>query len=222
MNKNISFIKLDFATIKPYKRSLYFYVLIMLLVGFTSKSFNVIFSMIIAGFPIILSYPFAISEKNGLDTLYSTLSLDRKDVVIGRYSFVVFIKLIAMALLTIFASVNFNWNSNSLTIGEASLYISLLFLILSLLISFQYPLFFKYGYTKAKIYTYIPLFLLFFCLGILPSILMKLGVYINWNKLSIILDNNKTSFSILFILIGFVFLLISCLISIKIYQKKDI
>ncbi len=148
MNKMTSFIKLDFAALKPYNKSLYIYALIVIFVGATNDSLNLIFSMVIVGLPMILSYPFAISEKNSLDTLYSTLSLERKDVVVGRYAFVFVIEMIAIAVLLITSIIKLNFNPLDMTFDEIFIYLSILSMVFSIIISFQYPVFLNLGIQK--------------------------------------------------------------------------
>ena len=95
-------------------------------------------------------------------------------------------------------------------------------MIFSIIIAFQYPMFFKFGYAKAKLFSYIPLLLLFLLLGVIPTIAMKLNVNINWDKLnSIFIENTRLMFY-LPLLIGLASLFISYMVSAKIYMKKDI
>ncbi|WP_213818257.1 ABC-2 transporter permease [Garciella nitratireducens] len=222
MNKILSFVRLDFAALKPYSKSLYMYAMIVIFVGVTNDSLNVVFAMVMVGLPMILSYPFAISEKNSLDTLYSTLSLGRRDVVIGRYVFVFVIEMIAIAALLILAVIKSNFSPLDMTIEETFLYLSVLSMMFSIIISFQYPVFFKFGYTKAKLYTYIPLLLTFLIIGVLPTIMTRLNIKINWQAINQILMKNSMLTVLLPILIGVISLLISCMVSMKIYERKDI
>lgn len=222
MNKMTSFIRLDFAALKPYNKSLYMYALIVIFIGATNDSLNLIFAMVMVGLPIILSYPFAISEKNSLDTLYSTLSLERRDVVLGRYIFVFIIEMIAIAMLLILSIIKSNFIPLDITFKEIFLYLSILSMMFSIIISFQYPVFFKFGYTKGKLYTYIPLLLIFLFIGVLPSIVARLNININWEAINQMFAENLVLMFMLPILIGVISLLISCMVSVKIYERKDI
>ena len=222
MNKTISFVRLDFAAIKPYIKTLYLFVIIAIFTGIIDSSLDMTFTMVMIGLPMILSYPFAISEKNSLDTLYSTLSLNRKDVVLGRYAFAFIIEIVAIMILLALAFIKSNFSTMDMSFNELFIYISFLSMIFSIIIAFQYPIFFKFGYAKAKLFSYIPLLLLFLLLGVIPTIAMKLNVNINWDKLnSIFIENTRLMFY-LPLLIGLASLFISYMVSAKIYMKKDI
>jgi ABC-2 type transport system permease protein len=222
MNNIIPFVKLDFNSIKPYSRSIYVFALIVVFIGITNESAAMTFTMLMVGMPMILSFPFAISEKNHLDILYSTISLNRKDVVIGRYAFVFVSELIAIVALIAFAAAKSKYTESDMVLSEALIYLSFLSLLFSIIIAFQYPLFFKLGYTKAKLYTYIPVILLFFFVGLLPSILAKVSITINWNAIYQAFMEDLAIMVIFPLLAGIIILLISCRISIKIYENKDI
>ncbi len=222
MNKMASFTRLEFATLKPYNKSLFMYILILILVGTTNDSLSFTFGMVMIGLPMILSYPFAISEKNNLNILYSTLSLERKEVVTGKYLFVLIIEIIAMAMLLILSIIKSNFVPLDMTFEEICLYLSVFSMISSVFISCQYPMFFKFGYTKARIYTYIPLILIFFLVSFLPSIVERLDINFNWQVINHVFAENINLMILLPIIIGITSLIFSCMISIRIYERKDI
>ena len=154
--------------------------------------------------------------------MYSTLSLERKNVVIGRYIFPLLIETMVIVLLLIFVNIKSNFVPVGMTIDEILIYLSLSFMFVSLIISFQYPLFFKMGYTKARLFTYVPLLLVFVFLGILQLLVDKLNIDINWIAINQFIKGNLILMIVLSVLIGIVSLVISCMISIKIYGRKDL
>lgn len=113
---------------------------------------------------MFLSHPFAIGEKNNLDALYTTLSLDRKTVVAGRYFFLLvlnmcaFLAVFALTAITMFVK-------GEAPLGEilsemlavATVVVAMSFVVQAL----QLPLYFKLGYEKGKIVSLIPLFVMF-------------------------------------------------------------
>ena len=99
----ISFVKLDFMTIKRYLSASYIWAYVVLISFVTivtaSLSSGISMGTTLALFWMV--FPFEITEKAGLDVLYQTLSLDRATVVLGRYMFVAVLNaaLCAAALL---------------------------------------------------------------------------------------------------------------------------
>jgi hypothetical protein len=161
MNKIISFVRLDFITIKPYftvKNILIYAVLALFL---TTVSVNIA-SAIGVGMmfaTMLMSYPFAIGEKSNVDALYAILSIDRKTVVLGRYFFVLSINLCAIIFSFLLVSVSLlaAWMTNSWNgVDEAFLIMILLAAVFFILQAIQLPFYFKFGNTKARFLSVVP------------------------------------------------------------------
>lgn len=87
MKELINFIKLDLITIKPYlsdKRLLIYLGLALALPYMNEDPLSAI-SLILIFTMMITTYPFAISDQNHLELLYTSLGVKRKHVVLGRY-----------------------------------------------------------------------------------------------------------------------------------------
>lgn len=222
MSKIISFMRLDFYTLKPYRKILFIYILIGGLVGFITKSFNAVFCTFMIALIMLMTFPFSIGEKNGMDTLYSTLSLKRKNVVIGRYGFVVCMELIFIIFSSILSTVISKLFPLNINNQEIIFTLSVMSMVFSLIVSLQYPFYFKLGYNKAKAFAYIPLLIIFTAIGFLPNIIKSTSVTMYANS---IWDSISTRPLILYGLpftLGILFLALSCLVSCKFYIKRDI
>lgn len=223
MNRIAHFVYLDFYTINPYKKTLYLLILVGLVMGVVIESVSTLPAIIMMGLLVVMSTPFSIGEKNGLDTLYATLPLTRKSVVTGRYAFAfcmemvgaIFVLLISVALSVIFTI--------DLNVTEILSSLCLLLAVFSLVISLQYPLYFKLGYTKAQPFTYI-----LFTISILAITVWSSGIAENFAPLSGLntlregLSANPYLMYGLSVGIGFLFLALSCWLSCRLYQKRDI
>lgn len=152
---------LDYRTVKPYitlKNLLIYLFLTLILFGAGGASGNAT-----AGFSVLLilvaqyiSYPFAVGEKNGIDSLYATLSIPRRTVVRGRYAFALAVNVIGLLLAGIFSigmslamGVPVKWDEMLITV-------SVLVGTYTLVQVFQIYLFFKKGYAKAKFMQFLP------------------------------------------------------------------
>lgn len=163
MTKLKELIHLDYVTVKPYftiKNLLIFAAVALFL---TTMSDNISsgpgVGLMIA--TLFIGYPFALSEKNNLDALYTTLSVKRKTVVQGRYIFtlllnicaILFSYVLATAGLFIAKAAGFSSGVGGEGYFESTFLLSAIFVIVQ---SIQLPVFFKLGYTKAKVLSILP------------------------------------------------------------------
>jgi hypothetical protein len=221
MNKTLSFVKLDFLALKPYRRSLFYLVGLGLVLGVALKSVSTLSSMFMVGLLLVMSYPFAIAEKNSTDKLYSTLSLKRKDVVIGRYVFVMLAVLAGMLIVLCESVLISALFSLDMAINELLFTLCVLGFVISATASIQYPLFFKLGYTKAKVFTYLPLILVAVLIGILPSISETLPDF-DWNTFFTSLSIKPLLMYGAPVVVSLALLAVSCAISCGLYEKRDL
>ena len=107
MNKTLSFAKLDYMTIKTYlnwKISLLF-LAVCVFVGYGTGDATMTIGLCLMYGVIFACYPFSVGEKNGIDTLYATLPITKKNIVTGRYLFVVCLNLITLVLSLVISAV---------------------------------------------------------------------------------------------------------------------
>jgi ABC-2 type transport system permease protein len=163
MNSSISFLRLDYITIKPYLsgRNLLLFLVVFCVVGLGMNQPASLVGMIMMYGMIFCSYPFAVGDQNGIDALYATLPIQRKNIVAGRYLFTISFNLLA-GVTAVFFSVAAESVRNGAFSGLSSALISTLvcFALFAGLAFTQLPLYFKLGYSKAKFISYLPLILL--------------------------------------------------------------
>lgn len=222
MNKTLSFVGLDFNLIKPYKISILFLLGLGIAMGFGFKSTSTLASYFMMSLMLIMSYPFSVGDKNGLDTLYGTLSLSRRTIVIGRYLFVLILE-VTFAALALFCSwiLSIVISAEFILINELFT-LSLLSGAFSLIVAIQYPIYFKYGYNKAKIIALIPLFIVFLAVIQLPTLAKLFDWNFTWDSLLTNIMGNPFLMYVVPIVAGLVLLVLSCSISCGIYAKRDI
>lgn len=222
MNKILSFIKLDMRLIKPYMKSVLILFCAGIFMGVMFKSGETLSSYFMVMLILIMSYPFAVIEKNNLNVLYGTLSMDRKTVVIGRYLFA-FLFAAVGAVLAFFCS----WILTAafrqeFDIGVNIFTVCLTFALFSLVVGLQYPIYFKLGYCKAKAAALVPLFIVFGIFLMIPTLSNLLNWDISLSGMFESIIKYPTAMSIVFFFGGLLLLGISCFVSFKLYQKKDI
>ena len=159
MNRTLSFVKLDYLTIKPYLtiKNLLLLLLVFVFIGYGTGESSVLIGMLMMYSMIYASYPFAAEDRNKIGMLYATLPITKNRIVAGRYLFTLglnavvgILSFVISALLMTVLKKGFN--------GEETLTNSLVcFILFSILEAIQLPIYFKFGYMKAKFLVYLPL-----------------------------------------------------------------
>ena len=209
-------IKLDLISMRPY----------ITFKNFAVMTFIAILYMYIMGSPVITislamlfgivfsSYPFLLGENSGIDGLYRIYGINNKEVVIARY----IIACIIFILVSIFGFFYYFILAliKNLLIGLDILeMIAMNFVIFALLVSFQYPIYFKFGYTKAKTFALLPIF-------IIGGLGMVLGLFKeNLKGVYQFIFSHKEVMMIAFGILVLLIILSSIKLSIKFYKKRD-
>lgn len=159
MNKTLKAVKLDYITVSPYftLKNLLLFSFVFLFLGYFTDNPVMVMGMLMMYGMMFASYPFAVGDKNGIDTLYCTLPLGRAQVVAGRYLFA--LSLVAVSGLIAFLS-NFLASAvlgRELVPASSALTLLVVFGVYTLLLFIQLPIYFRLGYAKAKFLAYVPL-----------------------------------------------------------------
>ena len=221
MSKAISFVGLDIRSLKPYSKSLLLIIIMCFGMGVGFKSVNTLTSYFMMSLTLIISYPFSISETNGLETLYSTLALNRRTVVVGRYLFVLVLELISAALAVIGSwALSLQINAE-FEIYEILVTLSMLSGVVSIIVAVQFPIYFKYGYRKARMLALAPLGVLALVGMQLPNLAELLNLTFSWDSFFETLMSSNVMI-IAPVIFGLLLMALSCILSCGIYAKRDI
>lgn len=154
----------------------------------------------------------------GMDNQYSTnkyliaSGISRKKIVLSRYTIIW-----AMSLLAILISLLVGFNKNPLTKDvPLILILSALLLITSIVGVFELPLMYKFGAEKARFIFVILYFIVFAFFSTISSNKEWILEYINKG-----LTMDKTLLALVIFVVTIIFHMISILISIKIFENKE-
>lgn len=223
MNRTFSFAKLDYLTVKPYLtlKNMLIFLLVFVFIGYGTGEPSTLIGMLMMYSTIYASYPFAVGDRDGIDTLYATLPLKKNNVVAGRYIFAlclnVFVGAIALAVFAILMAIlgkGVDW-------GETIITILICFALFSVLEAVQLPIYFKLGYAKAKFLAYLPL-------AVFPVAVVAISAYVGKDSmlpfivsmLSWIQDNGLYAI-ILTAIIWTLIMLFSGHLSYRFYKKRE-
>ena len=154
----------------------------------------------------------------GMDNQYSTnkyliaSGISRKKIVLSRYTIIW-----AMSLLAILISLLVGFNKNPLTKDvPLILILSALLLVTSIVGVFELPLMYKFGAEKARFIFVILYFIVFAFFSTISSNKEWILEYINKG-----LTMDKTLLALVIFVVTIIFHIISVLISIKIFENKE-
>lgn len=162
MKKITSFVKLDLLSIKPYitLKNLVIFLGIALITSFGNETQTHSIALIMTFTMLYATYPFAVGDQNGIDSLYTILGISKKEVIQGRYAFLLVMNVVGI----LFGIVAYFLLSLIFKTSIDLVQVLVISLISTLLLSINqfilYPVFFKHGYIKSKSFTFLPLMLI--------------------------------------------------------------
>ena len=166
--------KLDFFTMKSQFAVYLSLVAIVLMFGFMGSSVTILCVTGAWFVALMSSNIFAIQEKNNLDRLYGSVSVGLKDIVLGRYAFILLNYLVSFVAVIIMHSGFALFQNKAMELTDILLGFSLSLLAFSVVTGIQMPLFFKMGYTKAKVWSLVP-FIVVMAVVVIPSLVSALS-----------------------------------------------
>lgn len=222
MTKAISFAKLDFLTIKPYLtwKNLAIFTVVFGFIGYGTGNASMAVGMLMMYCTLYVSYPFAVGDKNGLDLLYNVLPITRLHVVVGRYLFVIGLNvMVGSASFAVSTALTLAMQK-PFSAGETGFTVFVCFLLFTVLQAIQLPIFFKLGYTKAKLVSFLPL-------AAFPAFVMVTSSFLGdrWkmavaNLITWVQANSLLTWVLA--LVGWSLLFAcSCLLSYQVYRKRE-
>lgn len=222
MMKAVNVVRIDILTVKPYMKLFLLLIAVGFIFGMGNKDPYVIPPMFMIWASFFVAYPFSIGERNSLDKLYGTFAVKRKDIVAGRYIFSLFAAVLSMifAILSVYVSAVFL--KRVIEIDALLFVICFGFLMFAAVISFQIPMYFKVGYTKAKVLTYLPLMLIGFGAPMISLIPSDSTVGRLFSDIGKIIEEKTYIAYVMFLGASIMIIYISYLISRRIYEKRDI
>ena len=171
MNYSLKMARLDYFTCKPNIISYFTLIPVTIIFSFMSTSSIFIFNFTAAWFIALMSTNiFVVQEKNELERLYASLSLTTQNIVAGRYIYTYATFLLAYIFTTLVGVISIILKHESVNGLDIITSFSLSLFTFTAIIAIQLPLYFRYGYSKAKIYCLIP-----FVLVMLFVMLVGLG-----------------------------------------------
>lgn len=168
--------------------------------------------------------PFAVEEKGELNNLYLTLPIRRNQIILGRYALSFLLMLAAVAISTPIMLLSNKISFSKFYVGAKGLIalMAISFLLYSIFNLFTFPILFRLGYQKGKMWGfYLPVILFGILLGVYMVVAMMSGNETLTIDFISSLSENLLLASGVMILSGLALLFGSYLLSVRLYSKRD-
>ncbi|MCL2846136.1 MAG: ABC-2 transporter permease [Firmicutes bacterium] len=218
--KNLkALITLDYQLIRPYWKYWVMFFGIALFMSIVNQAGEVFMLSLPIFAATIMAFPFESADKSNLNVLYATLPTNRKSMVTARYIFIMISLAITIVLAVVFSMV-VDWMFDNVIYGFViGTLLCIAIAIFLLVVSIQTPFLYKHGYTKGRIFMWIPLIVVIIVIN-LPALFNVLNLDIEFNIFEIMF-RNTTLTSILSLFVGVAAITTSYFVSLKFYLKKD-
>ena len=162
---------------------------------------------------VVRTYGFLHNCVMHLDRLYGSVCVSLNEVVLGRYTFVFLNYFTSMVVIIILYLGFVLCRKATFDVPDIMLGLGLSFLVFSTITGIQMPLFFKMGYTKAKLWSVIP-FAVVMLLVVLPSFVSALSGILDFAQ------SHKELFAFACILTSCIIQFVSYHIAVIFYRKQ--
>ena len=214
MKNLIKMAKLDYYTIKSNSLSFLVFIPCTLLFLLMDTSLVAVGIELTWLLPLTLLSIFYIQEKNNLDNLYKSISLNSKEIVKGRYLFSLMYFLFAIIITFTAYCILAIFNQIDIVLIDVLLTFSSTFLGFIIFFCFQTPILFKFGYLKGKNLAMIPMVIFMFICGVI--LYTPNGLNFVWN----LFKNYKELLTLLFPLVSIGILSVSYKMSVYCYYNR--
>ena len=219
MNRALNATKLDFFAATSSMRTTVLMYVIALVVGVATGlpvftlGLTMVFSIFTAGLV------FSVHEKNHSDRLYGILPLKKSEMILGRYLFALvigFANIVIAIILTLLASF-----IRSVDLDAFSFYgvLSIGFVYFCLAVGVMFPVYLKFTFAKAYVFTSLPMYLIFLgaiLLSMKTNVLDNMGGFLQFFRDHLYLA------PVFGLILGLALLIVSMLIANLIYTRKEI
>jgi len=232
MNKIFRFLRLELLAVKPDLRLRNIIVVtVFMVVGYIVLGPSGIIMGLLPFTTSISTYAFS-AGNDGLDELYVSLSISRRQIVFGRYAFILLVNICGVLVLL------FIGLASSIVMGDETSFagLSLLAIGFFLLCTFSdflsAPILFKLGFKKARMFSSLLPMALFFAVLIIGHF-MSGDITLDQEMVTTLLNDfgyellnintliENIGSMLLMLASWFAVLVVSFLLSLKFYQTRD-
>ena len=214
MNNSLKMARLDYYTFKPMLAAFTgFIMIVFMLAGMTDSSVSALCLTASWYVAILSANIFSIQEKNGLERLYASLSLELRNIIKGRYIFIFCNYTLALILSFIIGIVTSVIQNRMIDYADVILGMCSSLFIFVMIVALQIPIYFRFGYTRAKVWGMIPFI---FIMGIM----LIDGYFDVFSNITTGVRKNEMVSNVACVVVSFLIVFISYHLSVRCYLKR--
>lgn len=194
-------------------------MLFAVVIGAVSKGpvYTMLFTMVFA--VTSCGTVFSTHEKNHSDKLYGILPLKKTEMIMGRYLYALIIGVVYAVLAGILGIIMSRITGTSLDFFSFWGTLMLAFIYFSFAVGISYPIYLKFSFTKAYIFTMLPMYVIAVFILILTR---RTNTISNISQIIRFFKDNQVLIPVFGILTALILLSVSVLIANLIYTRKEI
>ena len=169
MNRLYNAVKLDLYTAKASLPTFAIAIIAVIFIGAAAKQPSVITAIAMMFATALGSTIFQVNEKNNLDKLYGVLPLKKLERVLARYLYALILGICCAAIVTIASLILYRVLNITMDTLPFLAILGFSFAYYCFAVGISYPIFTRFSFSKAYIFTIAPIFLLFFLLMFLSK-----------------------------------------------------
>lgn len=208
----IGFIKKDLLLVKKNLKTLIVIAILFIFMAI-QNIFDLSIVLPVMGLMVFIS-TFSYDDYNGFNSYVVGMPNGRKNAVKGKYVSSIILGVILLILSVLIFYLSKNFNNEQISFNDVKSIIMSSLLSICIIISFMYPIIYKFGATNGRIWIFIIVFLIF-------GIFTLLSRFVNLNNVVNIFNQIEQRSLILGVIISCLMLLLSYKISLYIYQNKE-
>lgn len=217
MNKIMNMVHLDLISLKPnFKIGMVIFLLVLMIPAYLDMGSLGIALVVLMFSEMVGASDVFSAGRGGLDSLYASLFVERKTVVIARYLFSTLTSFVATVIAILIGLAVSLMSSNYFNMSEFLILCSANLLVMFVMSSINLPILFKLGFKNARTISMILPMALPFVAFMLVNVQDMEPEYLMAQ-----VSENLQQEIILAILICVVVKVVSCLLSIKFYTERE-
>ena len=214
MNTSLKMARLDYYAFKPLLAAFTgFIVVVFMLAGITDSSIGGLCFTSSWYVAILSANIFSIQEKNGMERLYASLSLELRNIIKGRYIFIFCNYAFALILSFFIGIVTSVLQNRMIDFADVILGMCSSLFLFVMIVGIQIPIYFRFGYTRAKVWGMIPFI---FIVGIM----LIDGYFGVFSNIVTGVHKNELASNVVCVAVSFLIVFISYHLSVRCYLKR--
>ena len=215
MNDILKAARLDFFLVRQYLKSMLIILLYPMIIIVINKALLNGISFGICFLSMTSSYPFSISEKNGMNRLYGLLPVSRKSLVLGRYLYSCMVGLLSLTFFLLVCPLVLRALGTAVAPSEILLAALTGLLLFTVFTAFLLPGFYKYGSIKGRFFMFIP------AVVFIAIILLATFTRFDGGTLEAVIDGNPLLMAAAVVAFCVIAYALSIAVSVRIFEKKE-